>query len=337
MAIDCSTSTPLSILLIIFGLMCCVFIFIAIHGLYGFIAKEKELMQTMSARLKCFEITFLISTILAIVFNVPLALSQCFFSDLKIIFVMPWLIFYGIQTYLLGILFFYRLVRVFQRTRLRVTKATQTIYKTSFIVLPTYFFLVAIFFVAIVMPLRLDVSHPWLPSILFGLAISSFVLLSASLMALFVIKLTQSYRGMSDQALISAITKLTVLNTISITITLVDGFVTVFFFGLSDSKYFHWIDIASDYFSVLDTFTNFCCILLSYQSFKMYYWKVCLCCDSGCNVCISKMVNRTAQKETAKGIALAIGAKRVSKTETDTNNLSTEIVEPPEKDPDTQV
>eukprot|EP00485_Elphidium_margaritaceum_P002918 CAMPEP_0202701898 /NCGR_PEP_ID=MMETSP1385-20130828/14939_1 /ASSEMBLY_ACC=CAM_ASM_000861 /TAXON_ID=933848 /ORGANISM="Elphidium margaritaceum" /LENGTH=108 /DNA_ID=CAMNT_0049359415 /DNA_START=374 /DNA_END=697 /DNA_ORIENTATION=- len=87
--------------------------------------------------------------------------------------------------------------------------------------------------------------------------VAAFFALSASLVILFVVKLVQAYRSsQSDDELLSVITRLTLLNAISLTVTFIDGIITASFFTVpTNSVHFKWIDIASDYMTAFDVFT----------------------------------------------------------------------------------
>eukprot|EP01084_Bolivina_argentea_P201287 344080_1 len=271
--------------LIFYAIMCIIFILIAIYSLYIFITKEKEQTDQMNKKILCFETAFLIATILAIGMNVPLAFAQCFSKNYKLIFAMFWMSFWGIQSFLLLVVFFYRLLTVFKKTRFRLKKATEFIYKMTFIALPTYFVTIVI----IVFPLGIWITTPFLAAMLVAIFLLAFIALSISLVILFIYKLIEVFKGsQSDPALISAVTKLSLLNTLSISITFLDGIVTVAFFSVSnESRHFEWIDIVSDYMTALDTFTNFCCIVLCYKSFKFYYGKLCQPADAKCRICVN--------------------------------------------------
>eukprot|EP01084_Bolivina_argentea_P227751 384698_1 len=294
-------SLPIYFLLYTYGIICIVFITIVIYTLYTFIVKETT--KNMNRKIKYLVLSFLITTVLSIFLNIPFAFSQCYLQELKLYIAYMWMPFWSSQSFLLLIIFFYKLIHVFMKTQLRVRNTTEKIYKLCFIALPLY----AVLVLCLIFPLQLLQKAPLISMVLFIGCILSYILLSISMIILFTHKLTQTYKqSVSDESIITAITKLTLLTTISITFTFIDGILSAAVLGVStDSKYHIWIDILSDYATVLDTFTNFCCVVLTFQSFKRYYIVLCGCCEFGCRCCVQNMLQKDTLEKNMANVIVA--------------------------------
>ena len=94
----------------------------------------------------------------------------------------------------------------------------------------------------------------------------------------------------AENKLLSTITKQSILALISIASLLVS---VIIFFLVSSTRlpassiHAHFV---SKLCLLIDIWTNFICILLSYQSFNTYYAKMCGCCDTKCKELCGKLV-----------------------------------------------
>eukprot|EP01083_Nonionella_stella_P094220 264288_1 len=270
-------SPLITISLIVHVIVCIMYLCLAVYALYTFLLKEKELLKSMSKTAKCFEISFLIATIGSLTSNIPLSLARCILEDYDELFVISWTCFSGIQAFLVLVLFFQRLVVVFEKTRLRLKQVTMNAYQIIFIVLTTYIIL------AMILIFGLQLQNILIA--MFVVFMIAFMSLNISMVILFIYKLMQTIQSIApDPSLISAITKLTILNTISISVTVTYTIMNAAFLSVASPN--PWMNIVWDLISTLDVFTNFCCIALCYKSFKTYYTKVCSCADTRCQMCI---------------------------------------------------
>ena len=92
--------------------------------------------------------------------------------------------------------------------------------------------------------------------------------------------------------LLSTITKQTILTLISIS-SLLAFFAKPFLFNVSPiHSIFFWA-----VFSLMDVWTNFICIFLSYGAFNRYYKRMCGCCDTSCKQLCGKFAKPQQDEE----------------------------------------
>lgn len=112
---------------------------------------------------------------------------------------------------------------------------------------------------------------------------------------LFVFKLYQLYHQNSDktkldtQFLIGVITRIMILNFVSILVTILAA-ISLSFYGISaEADFFHTFAF------FLDNFTNLLCVILSYSYYSKYYFCLFGCCHRYCVVYGSKIIGHNEQ------------------------------------------
>ena len=109
-----------------------------------------------------------------------------------------------------------------------------------------------------------------------------------SMVILFVYRLIQVYKTEHDnEILIGAITKITILVSISVSVTMVDLVTTTLYRYVAHSILLQWI---FSYVALFDVYTNFICVIMCYKMFKKYYQNVCSCMDIKCRICWNKLI-----------------------------------------------
>ena len=86
----------------------------------------------------------------------------------------------------------------------------------------------------------------------------------------------------TDKSVVSAITKTTILTSISIIITFSNAIVAMIRINNPNDIYTAWI---ANYFVLLDVYTNFLCVIMCYKAFRRYYKTLCSCFDIKCRKC----------------------------------------------------
>ena len=211
-------------------------------------------------------------------------------------------------------LLFYRLKVVFDDTAYELSQYT----KWAFYIMYTS-----------ICGILLAVSFHVLNNLLAGYSIIGTILVSfAALSAiaiifflafLFVTKLIdvnkrcdgQAAQQKDDNKLLSTITKQSILTLISIASLL--AYVIIYFLLsstglLSTSIHASFIH---GLLSLIDTWTNFICILLSYKSFNAYYTKMCGCCDIKCKELCSKFAKPQKNEKIQEEIIESMSGQRV--------------------------
>ena len=195
-------------------------------------------------------------------------------------------ILYFAQYNVMIFLLFYRLKVVFDGTAYRLSRFTTWAFYTMYI-------LSSILAVSVQVVNILMGGHSPVRTILTSFSGLCGILMIFFLTFLFVTKLIDVNKhcdGHRENKFLSTITKQSILTLISIASLLVS--VVIFFLLSSTGMYVSSIDA---YFIwklcvLIDIWTNFICILLSYQSFNAYYIKMCGCCDTKCKELCGKLV-----------------------------------------------
>ena len=271
---------------IVYTIVCIPLECIVVYAFMKFIAKRIEIVAEMNKFSTRLTIAILTSTFLWIIcHDITKWIGQCFNLESSvsyIIFSSLATALYAIQSFILLIIFFERLDIVFNGTSFVVSKCTKNIYKFLFISTPILVVIAICLF-----------QYTLIFSILAGVVLLLFIGLMISLVILFIIKLVNVYKssGMSentgaDKSVVSAITKTTILTTISVSMTLVNAIVAIWRLN-TDNIYIIWFQ---NYFVLLDVYTNFLCVILSYTAFVKYYQTLCKCMDIKCRSCWVRII-----------------------------------------------
>ena len=187
---------------------------------------------------------------------------------------------FALSSYILIIIFFFRINKVFGETPLCLSKYTKyTIY--SFIIALPIYIIVAL----IVYTFCINCVHFILYLVVIFLL--TYIGILISLVILFIYKLIQVYNNNTDNnALLSAITKMTILVSISVFVTFIHAIGNIFYFQFNDI-YTKWITTA---ITMTDIYTNFICVIFCFGIFRNYYSIICKCCDTKCKICWLKLI-----------------------------------------------
>eukprot|EP01083_Nonionella_stella_P210050 760835_1 len=280
---ECSAGVQFSIILLTIIAACC--FVVACYSLYIFSKSKHERRTKLD---KAAELTFLVSTIISMILMVTLTFDACgAFSDSVFRNVNLYAgVFFLLQCYITLVLFYRKLLRIFNTTAYALTKCTSKIYNTVFILLAViqciWFLLQLINFIVTDMPSTV-------PLVMLSMLLT--FILNISMVVLFTSKLIKTMKGIKDiggQDLLPAISKLTILTVTSVVTTFVD-YIWHMWQALQPSLQTDAAFIVTQYIWVLDVFTNFLCIALCYQEFRKYYLKFCGCVDGCCRRTVNRM------------------------------------------------
>ena len=199
-----------------------------------------------------------------------------------------WGAFYGIQSLALLQLFFYKVQKLFQNTKLRLNNPTIIVFRIS---------LFTITALGIFMVIILESISNSLFIVLACIFIFLCFLLMTSVSILVITKLIQTYQGIKDQDILFAITRIAVLNITCVIATIchaISALILTFFTssGSTNNDIYGWIHI---YVVVCDLITNFICISLTFKPFKRYYEIMCVCLDTQCQKCWRNMLSKAIE------------------------------------------
>eukprot|EP01084_Bolivina_argentea_P257203 433263_1 len=214
----------------------------------------------------------------------------CFHGDISHMDITQWIYFivcYGIQTYWLWLVLFLRLKYVFNGSTYSLSKCTIRTYSIIFIFIPfaTPFYLLILWFAQ-------DAAYTLILLISFAFVI----VFSCSLAFTFVFKLIQVFKSTDHELtvngknnkLLSIITKTTILATVSLAMTILSPLSLGF--GYYAIVYDHseaMCELGASLlalFTLLDVYTNYLCILVSYNCFHKTYAFICSKCDQKCKI-----------------------------------------------------
>merc|ERR1719461_234568 len=128
-----------------------------------------------------------------------------------------------------------------------------------------------------------------------------YILTLTSLSILFIRKLVHVYKRHTkfsqerDDNFIALVTKITVLNFVSLLITIACA--AIYPLHLTGSIYMEFLYL---YALSFDYFTNFICVLFSYKHCHKYYMICCGGCHTTCNKCVSRCVEGKTVNEMPK-------------------------------------
>eukprot|EP01084_Bolivina_argentea_P132103 233115_1 len=243
---------------------------------------------------------FLFSSIMMLI-TFRNAMFICFHGDINHMNLEHWIyfvIFYGLQTYWLWLVLFLRLKYVFDGSSYCLSKLTIRIYLMVFIFIPfaTPLYLAILWFV----------DNNLIYTIILSISFVFIIIFSCSLIFIFVSKLIQVYKSMNinveggkkesvlNNKLLTTITKTSILAIVSLSMTLL-ALISILFASFAIS-YHHTKAVCEAGLSLLafitlaDVYTNYLCILVSYNFFHIIYVSICIKCDKKCKMyCIKKL------------------------------------------------
>ena len=240
---------------------------------------------------------FMIVTFLTLLLDIIVGVYKCstHHQPQYLAWTIPFLLTYVIQFYFLLLLLFIRLHSVFKDTMYELSRITVRIFKFAYILL---LFLVIIG----VMLFRFRIPGSFIIAFIMVLI---FIALIITLMVMYIRKLLKVYKAVSNtenaetENLIIIITKTTILTIFSLSVT----FLTPIVLGImSNAKCAECASNIGSTTMLLDIYTNFLCIALSYKCFGGAYIKLCGCTHKLCK----KMWYKIAGKNDPEMMELAI-------------------------------
>ena len=192
---------------------------------------------------------------------------------------------YQLQSAVLVTILFNRLVFIFQGTPFSISKCTIIMFITSTIIYITCATIANI--------IRCD----WIAGYLIAIALLIYIIEIIWLNGLLIYKLYKAYKQMghnisNDPELISMITKTTILTITSTS--------TIFLLMIAVAN--NVTPFILLWFIVIDLYSNFFSVLLSYRYYEKWYNKICGCChnycNKGCQYCFARKTNEKIQTPT---------------------------------------
>ena len=238
-------------------------------------------VEKISKKGKAFSVVFLIATFFYILGGILSSSQKCFeylpsivesINGLSLLFALC------MQFNTLLLIFFERVHRVFKDTPLRLSKCTINSYYIFFAIAPIQNTVISFMLIA-----KYGSSLTRLIIAIGGFVY--FIILTISMLFIFVRRLVHVYISLEfvdRRFAVNAITRVMVLTSISVIMTLLD----IFSFIFSDAwgQYLGFPKLGS-YIVLLDIYTNFLCVALSLTAFKSWYKKCCKSCDKCCRCC----------------------------------------------------
>eukprot|EP01083_Nonionella_stella_P089054 248475_1 len=281
MPTQCSTVEKYNAVLLI--AMCFIMAITVAYAMYRFIKTFRDTTcKTISTTGKVVGIIFQISTISALMTFwawIPSTVLCC--PSLVLIqgkggvIMIVYALFYSMQTCTLMIIYFDIIQSIFSSHEFQVTSATRRLYNTIF----SLFALCTVIAVFVYTMSLLDV---WLFFMLIVLYLVLYWICFVSLVILFMYKLTRVYKSLQyedNQFLIKPMTKVTILASVSLSCT----FANLVWFAVCLQTDPLALERIGDWIALLDIFSNFLCVTMSYKAFKNVYVKMCGFADTRCD------------------------------------------------------
>eukprot|EP01083_Nonionella_stella_P015821 44273_1 len=302
---DCSLAA--SIFAWIYTAINGILFFTSVYTLYKFCKDYRINVKKRPPKLLFYPgLIFFVFSSLALLATVRNSMTMCYhggqfnYTDFK--YWVYFITFYGAQTYLLWLVLFLRLHYVFKGSVYNLSSFTVKIHTALFILMPL--FTPLYFYVLFLVDGRVY-------TIILAFSFLFIMAFSTSLSVLFIYKLFQVFQNMDictknrqklmNHKLLSTITKSTMLAVISLSMTFLTP--TTLLFGYYSIAHSNSQIVAEAgaavlaFCSLFDVYTNYICILLSYNCFDQMYNKMCGECDKKCRMrCIEKVIQRKSTK-----------------------------------------
>ena len=189
---------------------------------------------------------------------------------------------FGTSSLMLLFIFFVRIKRVFTGTPLQLAKRTVIIFYSVFIIIPSVSFIATIGY-----SFCMD-NNCRIYAYIMQLCAWILLILIISTVVLFIYKLIQVYKTENNnEILINAITKITILFTMSICISFINLTTTVLYRYGANNIGLQWV---FNYIALFDFYTNFICVIMSFKLFKIWYGRICSCFDNKCRICWTSII-----------------------------------------------
>eukprot|EP01084_Bolivina_argentea_P132102 233113_1 len=303
MVLACSLAT--SIFTMIYTLINLLLYLSTIYTIYKFCKNYQRDIDKNTPKLLSYSVfVFFISSLIILLLEFRNAMDICFHGIIDHLDATEWIyfiIFYGLQTYLLWLVLYLRLKYVFDGSEYSLSHGVVKFCKIVFSLIP----MTAPFYLIIVWFMHDDKSTIILLSMPFVFIIS----FSCFLAFTFVHKLVQLFKttetdqnrtnetcaeSMLDNKLLSMITKSTILALVSLSMTVCTPISLLFgYYAISrtDNQVIHEVGcLVLAFITLADVYTNYLCILMSYNCFHKMYVSMCIKCDKKCKMyCIKKL------------------------------------------------
>lgn len=288
---DCSSlELALSITHTIISAIC---ITTAIFALYKFIVTLKSQKGTTRTMV---EITTFIVVSILMILTIQLSFVTCYRLSAPIsLYTLTIVagILYQAQMYLLLMIFYNKIVNVFSRTSYQLSRNTKIIYKILFV---TTALLGIIYVLLVAVRATMDDSTALIVMLIIeNTFLICFTSLLISLVTLFVYKLIEVYKTLlktdnPDEDLVLPITKVVLLTSMSLLVTAIHlGNMPNY---NNNNRFIH------HFLGLIDYYTNFLCVVLSYNLSRSIYLKVCSWPHNCCQVCCKRLISKTKEEIT---------------------------------------
>ena len=189
--------------------------------------------------------------------------------------------------FLVAVIFFEKCSNIFKKSgSFRLSKCTENGYRITFLSQLSFVCIIVLLRAVGILPENMIQAGSMI-------TLLSLLVVTISLVILFIYKLIQVYRNLNEREynketefLMEPITKVTILCSISLFITLVN----LFLMGIWVLSRSMIIGKFCNYTGTMDLYTNFICVLFCEKVFKDKYLMICSCLDTKCkDFCRSKV------------------------------------------------
>ena len=198
--------------------------------------------------------------------------------------------FYLLQLYCLWLTLFIKLYYVFKDSIYSLSSCTIRLFITFFIFSPITMWII----------LNLSISFSedgrtgWI-------AFLSFAIFSVLLSYLFIHKLFKLFRDTQKlnpiskmnpkNNILSTMTRTTILAIISLILSILSPVILYVYYP---SMHYNFLSLINYQLPMMDIYTNFICVILTYGPFTKHYVVLCGICDLQCKKCLFKMISKSA-------------------------------------------
>ena len=247
---------------------------------------RKKHFKSGGAKLKCIAIIFLTQTLTALILKFLHNLLACIDPTISESLIPPFVLFRLSQLITLIYIWFYRISIAFSGSIFELSTTSTRTFNICFIMFILY--LLATF--AGIMgtsSVERNVNGIYLIVIFAIASFGLYLLFVVSLLILFVYKLVQVYRNVdNNERYLFIITKITLLNWTSFVTTII---FMIFLVISRSNDHLYQLEIVSEFIDIMDNFSNFVFIILSFHAYDNHYLKTCKYCHNICYLGCSKL------------------------------------------------
>ena len=242
----------------------------ALFCIYKFIKHFGEEANKISRLLYHSGNAFFVISVITLILAIPIDFT-CSRSTMLEYWDKAFQVLYGLQCYLLLLVWFIRLYYAFNNSQFKLSRCT-----VMFIIISAI-----IGFIGLMYCLLFHDVYNKTGFIILTIFLIAFVAWMIFLVALFIYKLVQVYKSVSvNSNLIRIITKITILSVMSIFFTVVHCIMVIITAAIInesslDKETKLHLKMIGDFIHLINIFMNFICILLSYNCFDADYKYIC--------------------------------------------------------------